>query len=93
MGYPNSVEEIDIGMISEGIDMLLESNDEFAIAKYKLHQELSRDQATMDRLASYGYGYYLDNCHDEVDGDPSYYCKLCLQPECDKRLVKSRVVK
>ena len=93
MGYPNSVEEIDIGMISEGIDMLLESDDEIAIAEYKLKQELSKEQKTMDKLVARGYGYYLDNCYDEVDGDPSYYCKLCLQPECDKRLAKSRVVK
>ena len=40
----------------------------------------------MNKLAAKGYGYWLDNCGDEINGDPSYYCKRCLQPECGKRL-------
>lgn len=88
MSYPNSVEEIDIGMTAEGLDDLLNSGDELAIAEYKLRQEFFSEQRKTERLSAHGYGYYLDNCWDEVDGDSSYYCKRCLQPECCKRLAR-----
>lgn len=39
MGYINSVDEIDEAMISEGIDEILNSDDEVAIAEYKLKLE------------------------------------------------------
>lgn len=44
MGYINSVDEIDMSMISEGIDELFDSGDEFAIAEYKLALEFARMQ-------------------------------------------------
>ena len=66
MGYINSVDEIDEAMISEGIDEILNSDDEVAIAEYKLKLEFAKEQKKMDSLAAMGYGYYLDNCSDKV---------------------------
>ena len=88
MGYINSVDEIDEAMISEGIDEILNSDDEVAIAEYKLKLEFAKEQKKMNSLAAMGYGYYLDNCSDKVNIDTTYYCKHCLQPECCKRLAK-----
>lgn len=88
MSCPNSVEEIDMSLITDGMDEILDSDDDFAIAEYELRQGLDKEQRKMNRLAAKGYGYWLDNCYDEVDGDPAYYCKRCLQPECGKRLAK-----
>lgn len=59
MGYINSVDEIDEAMISEGIDEILNSDDEVAIAEYKLKLEFAKEQKKMDSLAAMGYGYHL----------------------------------
>lgn len=76
MGYPNSTEEIDPGMIMEGIESL----EGFELAEYRLEQE----QRKSDRIFFKGhYGYWLDNC-----GDESWYCEHCIQPECGKREAK-----
>lgn len=40
MGYLNSVEEIDNGLLHEGIDML----EGFELAEYKFKQQLSKEQ-------------------------------------------------
>ena len=88
MGYPNSTNEIDASMITTGIEELLNSDDIVAKEEHKFKLELARKQRKADRLAAMGYGYYLDNCGDEVDGDPAYYCRRCIQPECGKRLAK-----
>ena len=78
MGYPNSVEEIDEGLIHEGFDELPEWEQNLILDK--IH-----DQNKYDRLASMGYGYWLDNCGDDI-----WYCEHCLQPECCKRMAKRR---
>lgn len=49
MGMPYSVEEIDNGMIAEGIDEILNSNDPIAIEEYNFRQELSREQHQIDK--------------------------------------------
>lgn len=78
MGYPNSVEEIDEGLIHEGLDELSEIEYNFIVGK--IH-----DQNKSDKLTTMGYGYWLDNC-----GDGVWYCEHCLQPECGKRMAKRR---
>ena len=78
MGYPNSVEEIDEGLIHEGFDELPEWEQNLILDK--IH-----DQNKSNKLASRGYGYWLDNCGDDI-----WYCEHCLQPDCDKRMVKRR---
>ena len=90
MGYINLVDEIDEGMISEGIDEILNSGNEVAIAEYKLKLEFAKEQKKMNKLVAMGYGYYLDNCGDKVNGDTAYYCKHCLQAECCKIIVKKQ---
>ena len=85
MGYPNSVEEIDDGMIAEGWDEIYDSGDKSLIKEFELNSEIAKELTVMNKLAENGYGYYSDNCYDEVDGDTTYYCKRCLQPECGKR--------
>lgn len=54
MGYVNSVEEIDEGLITEGIDEILNSDDEVAVAEYKLKLEFAKEQKKMDRLSDMG---------------------------------------
>ena len=44
MGYINLVDEIDEGMISEGINEILNSGNEVAIAEYKLKLEFAKEQ-------------------------------------------------
>ena len=83
MSYPYSVDEIDSGMIAEGIDEILESGDLSAIEEVKFRQGLARDQHREDRKQSNDFGYWLDNC-----GDGVWYCQHCLQPECGKREAK-----
>ena len=78
MGYPNSVEEIDEGLTHEGFDELPEWEQNLILDK--IH-----DQNKSDRLASMGYGYWLDNCGDDI-----WYCEHCLQPDCGKRMAKRR---
>lgn len=78
MGYPNSVEEIDEGLIHEGLDELSEIEYDFIMSR--IH-----DQNKANRLAEEGYGYWLDNCGDDI-----WYCEHCLQPECGKRMAKRR---
>ena len=76
MGYPNSVEEIDEGLIHEGFDELPEFEQNLIL-------NIIHDQNKSDRLAKLCYGYYLDNCGDDI-----WYCEHCLQPECGKRMGK-----
>lgn len=83
MSYPYSVEEIDAGLIAEGIDEILNSDDPIVIADYKLRKELSKEQYRIDRKQSGDYGYWLNNCGDDI-----WYCQHCLQPECGKREAK-----
>lgn len=78
MGYPNSVEEIDEGLIHEGLDELSEIEYDFIMSR--IH-----DQNKANKLAEEGYGYWLDNCGDDI-----WYCEHCLQPECGKRMAKRR---
>lgn len=78
MGYPNSVEEIDEGLIHEGFDELPEWEQNLILDK--IH-----DQNKSNKLASMGYGYWLDNCGDDI-----WYCEHCLQPDCGKRMAKRR---
>lgn len=73
MSYPNSVEEIDTGMLAEGFDVLPEAEQDFLLS-------VMRDERQAERRAKSGFGYWLDNC-----GDDEWYCKHCLQPECGKR--------
>lgn len=80
MGMPYSVEEIDNGMIAEGIDEILNSNNPIAIEEYNFRQELSREQHQIDKKQSGDFGYWLDNCGDDI-----WYCKHCLQPKYCKR--------
>lgn len=84
MGYPNSIEEIDNGLLHEGIDKL----EGFELAEYKFKQQLSKEQKIAAQRESGDYGYWLDNC-----GDGEWYCSHCLQPECSKRLAKCRKVR
>lgn len=78
MGYPNSVEEIDEGLIHEGLDELSEIEYDFIMSRV-------HDQNKANKLAEDGYGYWLDNCGDDI-----WYCEHCLQPECGKRMAKRR---
>ena len=78
MSMPNSVDEIDIGMVAEGLA-------ELPAAEYDFWMSTRIDQNRTNNLTEKGYGYWLDNCGEEVDGDPYYFCKRCLQPECNKR--------
>ena len=73
----NSVDEIDMGMLSEGYDELDEVEREYA--DEMLRRE--RENKKYADLAKRGFGYWLDNC-----GDGEWYCKHCLQPECGKRM-------
>lgn len=66
MGMPYSVEEIDNGMIAEGIDQLLDSDNPIAIEEYKMRQELSREQHRIDKKQGGNFGYWTDNCGDDV---------------------------
>lgn len=79
MGYPNSVEEIDNGMLHEGIDML----DGFELAEYELQSEMRHFFNKNKERQSGDYGYWLDNCGDDI-----WYCQHCLQTECNKRMDK-----
>lgn len=81
MGFPNSVSEIDSGMLQEGYDELEGFEKDYA----DLRISMSLDQAKADKLQQGGYGYWLDNC-----GDGVWYCEHCLQPECNKRMAKRR---
>ena len=78
MGYPNSVEEIDEGLIHEGLDELSEIEYDFIMSRV-------HDQNKANKLAEDGYGYWLDNCGDDI-----WYCEHCLQPDCGKRMAKRR---
>lgn len=78
MGYPNSVEEIDEGLIHEGFDELPEWEQNLILDK--IH-----DQNKANKLAEMGYGYWLDNCGDDI-----WYCEHCLQSDCGKRMAKRR---
>lgn len=80
MSYPYSVEEINRGMIAEGIDEILNSNDSIAIEEYNFRHELLREQHLADGKQSGDFGYWLDDCGDDI-----WYCQHCLQPECGKR--------
>lgn len=59
---------------------------------YKKLRESINLQKFIDKIAAERYGYWTDDCHDEVDGDPAYYCKRCIQPECSKRLAESKYI-
>ena len=50
MGYPNSVEEIDEGLVHEGLDEL--SEIEYGFIMSRVH-----DQNKANKLAEEGYGY------------------------------------
>ena len=78
MGYPNSVEEIDEGLMHEGFDELPEWEQNLILDK--IH-----DQNKANKLAEMDYGYWLDNCGDDI-----WYCEHCVQPECGKRMAKRR---
>lgn len=84
MSCPNSVEEIDIGLIAEGIDSL----DGIELEEYKFRNQLAKEQHLANERAKAGYGYWLDNC-----GDGAWYCEHCLQPECGKREAKCRLLR
>ena len=79
MSYPNSVDEINEGMLEEGYDMLEGFEKDFEDMKIGMRYE----QKKADNLAKSGYGYWLDNCGDDV-----WYCQHCLQPECGKRMAR-----
>jgi len=73
MSYPNSVEEIDTGMLAEGLDTIPEAERDFILS-------VKQDERRVEKMARRGFGYWLDNC-----GDDEWYCKHCLQPGCLKR--------
>lgn len=73
MGFPNSVDEIDTGMLAEGFEQLPKAERDFRLS-------ISHDRKWMKKAERNGFGYWLDNC-----GDDEWYCKHCLQPECEKR--------
>ena len=76
-----SVEEIDMGMLAEGLDELMDD----PIARDFWEEEQAKKKALQPILNAQksGYGYWLDNC-----GDGEWYCQHCLQPECLKRMAK-----
>lgn len=73
MGFPNSVDEIDAGMLAEGFDQLPEWEKNLMLS-------ISNDRKRAERYENSGFGYWLDNC-----GDDEWYCKHCLQTDCEKR--------
>ena len=73
MSMPYSVEEIDEGMIAEGLDELSDFEYDIIMSGIALSNELERKQTGE-------YGYWLDNC-----GDGKWYCAHCFQPDCSKR--------
>lgn len=75
MGMPYEAEEIDSGMIWEGIEELPPIERDIQMA-------LIYDRARADKVAAHGHGlgYWLDNC-----GDDEWYCRHCLQKDCEKR--------
>ena len=79
MGMPYSTEEIDSGMLWEGYDSLEGLDKVYEDTRI----QMKIDQARENKLNKVGYGYWLDNCGDDV-----WYCQHCLQPECDKRMAK-----
>lgn len=81
MGFPYSTSEIDMGMLQEGYDELEGFEKDYADMMINMRS----DQAKADKLQQRGYGYWLDNCGDDV-----WYCEHCLQPECNKRMAKRR---
>lgn len=80
MAYPNSVEEIDAGMLAEGLDELLDS-DSAEKMFYEMEKDMRQGLQPIMNAQRRGYGYWLDNC-----GDDKWYCQHCLQPECGKRM-------
>lgn len=82
MGYPNSVEEIDRGLLAEGLNELLDS-DSAEKTFYEMEREMKKGMQPIMNAQRRGYGYWLDNC-----GDDKWYCQHCLQPECGKRMAK-----
>lgn len=75
MSMPYDAEDIDPGMIWEGIEELPWPEREIQMA-------LIYDRAQAERMAENGRGVgcWLDNC-----GDDEWYCRHCFQQECEKR--------
>lgn len=76
MGFPNSVEEIDNGLLYEGLDMLNKIERCYDNYQRKSNYEFNK----LFSKQRDEFGYWLDNC-----GDNEWYCKHCLQPECENR--------
>lgn len=73
MGFPNSVSEIDAGLLAEGFDSLPDYERDFLI-------ERAHNRHISDELDARGFGYYIDD-----DVCCAENCPWCLQPECCKR--------
>ena len=82
MSYPNSVEEINQGLIAEGLDALLNSDSAEKVA-YETERDIKNGLKPIFDKQNRGYGYWLDNC-----GDDAWYCEHCLQEDCGKRMAK-----
>lgn len=72
----NSVEELDIGMTTEGRDEL-EGLDKFL---YDRQSKVIHAFRKIQDIQCKDYSYWIDNC-----GDDKWYCEHCLQPDCTKR--------
>lgn len=81
--FPCSVEDIDNGAIHEALDQM----NDFELAEHDFKVDLAMQQKRADQLQSNHFGYWLDNC-----GDDKWYCEHCLQPDCGKRLAKSKAI-
>ena len=81
MSFPYSVDEIDNGMIWEGIESL----NDIERAEFDLRMELKQQQLEVDKSQYGDFGYWTDNC-----GDDLWYCEHCIQPECCKRMAKCK---
>lgn len=60
-------------MLAEGFDQLPKLEQDFLLS-------ISYDKKRIERAAKHGFGYYLDNCGDDV-----WYCMHCLQPNSEKK--------
>lgn len=78
MSSPYSTGEIGEGYCTEGFYELPECEQNWVLDRL-------RNQKKSDKLESMGYGYYLDNCGDDV-----WYCQHCIQPECGKHMAECK---
>lgn len=62
MSFPCSVDEIDNGMIWEGIESL----NDIERAEVDLRMELKQQQLEVDKSQYGDFGYWTDNCGDDL---------------------------